>query len=179
MRVIKLLNIDFKFHFRQAAMTNAWATGISLIHKETNVSSESASIWDHGSSVTRHDYIRNQERKDYPYIALGGIAIKEIPKNIFEKSFPWFINKAHENGAKIHGLGYTSIDGLFRYRFDSVDSTAWLYGNRGGYLYKFNHKTGKMDKIEPSKGMRLNSRKTALHNFNEWIKFQKYARKYL
>ena len=68
-RVIKLLNIDFKFHFRQAAMTNTWATGISLIHKETNVSSESASIWDHGSSVTRHDYIRNQERKDYPYIA--------------------------------------------------------------------------------------------------------------
>lgn len=68
-RVIKLLNIDFKFHFRQAAMTNAWATGISLIHKESNVSSESASIWDHGSSVTRHDYIRNQERKGYPYIA--------------------------------------------------------------------------------------------------------------
>jgi hypothetical protein len=117
--------------------------------------------------------------KDYPYIALGGIAIKEIPREIYEKTFPWFINKAHENGAKIHGLGYTSIDGLFRYRFDSVDSTAWLYGNRGGYLYKFNHKTGKMDKIEPSKGMRLNSRKTALHNFNEWIKFQRYARKYL
>lgn len=117
--------------------------------------------------------------KDYPYVALGGIVSQDIPRDKYEKIFPKMIYDAHSYNAKIHGLGYTSIDGLFRYRFDSVDSTAWLYGNRGGYLYKFNHKTGKMDKIEPSKGMRLNSRKTALHNFNEWIKFQKYARKYL
>ena len=117
--------------------------------------------------------------KDYPYIALGGIAIKEIPKNIFEKSFPWFINKAHENGAKIHGLGYTSIEGIHRYHFDSVDSTAWLYGNRGGYLYKFNPRTGDMGKIEAPAGHRLKSREAAMYNFLEWIKFQQYAEKHL
>lgn len=117
--------------------------------------------------------------KDYPYVALGGIAIKEIPLNIFEKAFPWFINKAHENGAKIHGLGYTSITGIHKYHFDSVDSTAWLYGNRGGYLYKFNPRTGEMDKIDTPKGFRLKSQDAARWNFNEWVKFQKYAERYL
>lgn len=117
--------------------------------------------------------------KDYPYIALGGIAIKEIPRNIFERSFPWFINKAHENNAKIHGLGYTSIEGIYKYHFDSVDSTAWLYGNRGGFLYKFNPRTGIMGKIEAPSGHRLKSQDAARWNFNEWIKFQEYAKKHL
>lgn len=82
--------------------------------------------------------------KEYQYIALGGIAIKEIPIKKFEKTFDYFINTAHEAGAKIHGLGYTNIAGLHKYHFDSVDSTAWLYGNRGGYLYRFNEITGLM-----------------------------------
>lgn len=117
--------------------------------------------------------------KDYKYVALGGIAIKEIPKNIFEKSFPWFIRVAHDAGAKIHGLGYTSLDGIKKYHFDSVDSTAWLYGNRGGYLYKFDPKTGNMGKIDAPSGHRLKSQDAARWNFNEWIKFQRYAEKYL
>lgn len=112
--------------------------------------------------------------KNYPYVALGGIAIKEIPLNIFETSFPWFIRIAHENGAKIHGLGYTGITKLKQYHFDSVDSTAWLYGNRSGYIYKFNPQTGLMDKIE-KKGFRLKHKESAFNNFNEWVKFSKYA----
>lgn len=117
--------------------------------------------------------------KDYKYVALGGIAIKEIPKYLHEKIFPWFITKAHENGAKIHGLGYTSVEGLHRYHFDSVDSTAWLHGNRGGYLYQFNNKTGLFSKIQTPKGTRLKGQEAALYNFNEWIKFQQYALKKL
>lgn len=118
--------------------------------------------------------------KEYPYVALGGIVTQEIPRAVYEKAFPWFIKTAHEHGAKIHGLGYTSIEGLHKYHFDSVDSTAWLYGNRGGYLYKFNPRTGMIDKIEaPSKGMRLKSQEAAMHNFLEWIKFQEYAEKHL
>lgn len=116
--------------------------------------------------------------KDYKYVALGGIAIKEIPKDL-HKLFPWFITKAHENGAKIHGLGYTSIEGIHKYHFDSVDSTAWLYGNRGGYLYQFNNKTGLFNKMQTPKGTRLKSQEAALYNFNEWIKFQQYALKKL
>lgn len=114
--------------------------------------------------------------KDYPYVSIGGIVTGEIKRNE-HRFFPWFIDKAHENGAKIHGLGYTNLVGITKYRFDSVDSTSWLYGNRGGFLYKFDGKT--VVKIMASPGMGLKSREAAIHNFNEWVKFQNYAERYL
>ena len=117
--------------------------------------------------------------KDYPYVAIGGIVTKEVPRNIYEKAFPWFITTAHEHGAKIHGLGYTNIAGLHKYHFDSVDSTAWLYGNRGGYLYHFDAKRGTMAKTDAPEGLRLKSHDAALYNYLEWQKFQAYAEKYL
>lgn len=117
--------------------------------------------------------------KEYPYVALGGIVTQEIPRNTYEKAFPWFIKTAHDHGAKIHGLGYTSLVNLKKYRFDSVDSTAWLYGNRGGYLYTFNPMKGTMDKVDAPPGHRLKSKEAAMHNFKEWVKFQEYAEKHL
>lgn len=116
--------------------------------------------------------------QQYPYVAVGGIVTKEIPRNIYEKAFPWFISTAHKYGAKIHGLGYTTIANLHKYHFDSVDSTAWLYGNRGGYLYKFNPRTGLMEQMSKD-GCRLKSREGAVNNFNEWVKFGVYAQKFL
>lgn len=113
--------------------------------------------------------------ENYPYVALGGIVTKEIPRQLDEKGFPWFIKTAHSHGCKIHGLGYTNVANLHRYHFDSVDSTAWLYGNRGGYLYKFNPRTGLMEKIDAPKNSRLKSRAGAVNNFNEWVKFSAYA----
>ena len=132
-------------------------------------------VWHKNRGIEYYKYMI----KNYPYVALGGIAIKEIPRNSFEKAFPWFIDKAHEAGVKIHGLGYTNIKGLHFYHFDSVDSTAWLYGNRGGYLYLFNEVTGLLEQIDKSPGMRLKSTEAALHNYHEWQKFQQYAIKYL
>lgn len=117
--------------------------------------------------------------KEYPYVALGGIAGKEIKLDSYEKAFPWFINEAHSAGVKIHGLGYTRIKGLFQYHFDSVDSTAWLYGNRGGYLYIFNEVTGEMKQFRAEGTNRLLPHESALHNYQEWCKFQRYAEKNL
>lgn len=117
--------------------------------------------------------------KDYKYVAFGGLMSDGVSRQRIERAFPWFINTAHELGAKIHGLGYTSIEGLYKYHFDSVDSTAWLYGNRAGYLYKFNQRTGRMDKIQAPSGYRLKSTDAARWNFNEWIKFQQYAERNL
>jgi hypothetical protein len=60
-----------------------------------------------------------------------------------------------------------------RYKFDSVDSTAWIYGNIGGYIYQF---TGReIIQIHKPPNTRLKSKKVAIHNFKEWVKFQKYA----
>lgn len=114
--------------------------------------------------------------EQYPYVAIGGIVTKEIPTKLYEKLFPWFIKTAHEHKCKIHGLGYTNIKGLHKYRFDSVDSTAWVYGNKSGSVYKFQPTTGMMDIVKVPSGKRLKSNAVAINNFNEWVRFMKYAR---
>ena len=113
----------------------------------------------------------------YPYVALGGIVTKEWNKEEY-KFFPWFISQAHKRGARIHGLGFTQLEGLKKYHFDSVDSTAWTTGNRFGYIYQFTGSS--IVKHDAPKGHRLaDPRAVALINFTEWIKFQKYAEVYL
>ena len=114
--------------------------------------------------------------ENYPYVSIGGIVTKEIPIKIYEKLFPWFIKTAHEHKCKIHGLGYTNIKGLHKYRFDSVDSTAWVYGNISGSVYKFLPHKGIIQTTKAPTGMKLKSNAVAINNFNEWVKFMKYAR---
>ena len=109
----------------------------------------------------------------YEYAAIGGIVSKEIKPEQF-KALPQLITEAHRRNCKLHGLGFTALQWLPVCHFDSVDSTAWTTGNRFGYVYYFDGKT--MRKIDAPKGQRLaDSRKIALINFTEWIKFQRYA----
>lgn len=122
----------------------------------------------------KEDFI--QMCKDYDYVAIGGIT-DQITKAEW-KYFPYFINIAHDHGAKIHGLGFTSLIDLPKYHFDSVDSTSWTSGNRFGTMYRFNGSG--MDQYKRPDGTRLaDSRATAVHNFKEWVKFQKYAETHL
>lgn len=115
--------------------------------------------------------------EQYNYVSIGGIVSKEIKQTEYP-FFTWFINEAHKNGCKIHGLGFTNLQGLTKYHFDSVDSTAWVSGNRFGSVYKFDGKT--MTKFDKQQGQRLADYKAvAIHNFREWIKFQQYAEKHL
>lgn len=109
---------------------------------------------------------------EYDYVAIGGIVAKEIRPEHY-KIFPALINEAHKKGAKIHGLGFTNINLLPLYHFDSVDSTSWTTGCRYGSLYHFNN--GKMTSFPRSQGKRALRHKINEHNLNEWIKFQKYA----
>ena len=109
--------------------------------------------------------------KEYDYVAIGGIVSGEI-KRKEAPIFRWFLETAKKENCKVHALGYTNLVGLTKYPFYSVDSTAWLYGNRGGFLYHFNGQSIKQIKI-PNK--RLLGKPAAIHNFSEWVKFQKYA----
>lgn len=114
---------------------------------------------------------------EYDYAAIGGIVAKEIKPEQYG-AFPMMINQAHQRKCKLHGLGFTALNWLKKCHFDSVDSTAWTTGNRFGYVYRFNGKT--MEKTEVPKGKRIgDSRKLALINYTEWIKFQKYAETHL
>lgn len=71
--VIKLLNIDFTFTFRQVAKTNAWGNGISLINPEQNDPSTTnkSTVWDNPSSTERGKIIVLEEKKKYTYTSSG------------------------------------------------------------------------------------------------------------
>ena len=113
----------------------------------------------------------------YDYIAIVGIAIKEI-KPVEYPIFTRLIKDAHERNCEVHGLGFTKQNELKRYRFDSVDSTTWLNGDRFGELHFFNGK--KIERITAAgRNQRLKASKTkdaTMHNYNEWLKFQRYAK---
>lgn len=110
---------------------------------------------------------------EYSYIAVGGIAIGHIKPNEY-KIFPYLINEAHKRKCKIHGLGFTNLLLLKKYHFDSVDSTTWTSGSRFGKVYKFVKNI--LVTYDRKENQRLiNYIETDAHNFQEWIKFQRYA----
>lgn len=110
---------------------------------------------------------------EYKYVAVGGIVSKEITREQYPL-FTWLINEAHKRGCKIHGLGFTNLEGITKYHFDTVDSTSWTTGNRFGAIYRFDGKT--MEKFGKKRGERLSDYYKALkNNYIEWVKFQKYA----
>lgn len=134
---------------------------------------KSIPVWHRGRGLD--EYIRLC--KEYEYIAVGGIAIKEIKKNEYP-IFTKLISIAHENNCKVHGLGFTQLNLLKKYHFDSVDSTAWTAGNRFGFLYFFDGSTLRKFTVPDGKKLK-DSRKVALLNYTEWIKFQRYAERNL
>lgn len=80
--------------------------------------------------------------KEYKYACLGGlVACTTVQRHFMEKFFQIFIDEAHRNGCRLHGLGFTSLKKLPEYHFDSVDSTSWLSGGRYGTMYKFTGNT--------------------------------------
>lgn len=113
---------------------------------------------------------------EYPYVALGGLAAKEIKKDEY-KYIPWFINEAHKRQCKIHGLGFTSVPLLQKYHFDSVDSSTWTIGNRCGCAYRYND--GKITRIFRNGTQRVKHIEVAKQNFLAWAEYSKWARTHL
>ena len=113
--------------------------------------------------------------KEYDYVAIGGIASGEIKRREY-KYFPWFIEQAHKHNCKIHGLGFTSTRLLKKYKFDSVDSTSWVYGHKLGKIMRFNANAGQIETVINSEGnKRLKSGLLANeHNLKEWLKYVRY-----
>jgi len=109
----------------------------------------------------------------YPYVAIGGIVAGEIKRSEY-KYFPWFIKKAHEYGAQIHGMGFSPLNG--NYRFDSVDTTSWLGGSRFNHLYKFDGK--KLIKVErKGKRKKVSYKLFDDYNVKAWVAYAKYLDK--
>lgn len=120
------------------------------------------------------DYFKSM-CNEYPYVCFGGLMSDGVSRQQLEKVFPWFIKEAHARGAKIHGLGYSPLDIAKKpFKFDSVDSSTWVSGNRFGHVYLFNQKTGTMSKFDKKRGQRVKHIESAVHNLHEWLKFQQY-----
>lgn len=116
----------------------------------------------------KEEYYRLCE--NYDYIAIGGLAIKEIKKNEYK-----FLNNlctiANQRNCKIHALGFTPKN-LKDYNFYSCDSTTWTLGARlaSAQIFKNNYINLKS---YPSRRL-INYKELDKFNLYEWIKYQKY-----
>ena len=74
----------------------------------------------------------------YDYIALGGMATRDVSKKALKRHLDKCFNIIGKYlPKKIHGFGLTAVELLLRYPFYSSDSTAWLAGEKQGTCYKF------------------------------------------
>ena len=66
-RVMQLLNLDFKFTIRQCSKTTAWGNGISKMNPEQNQATETGeNLWDLGINPRGTKIVEN-EKKKYAY----------------------------------------------------------------------------------------------------------------
>jgi hypothetical protein len=114
--------------------------------------------------------------KEYDYVAIGGIVTKEIKQSDY-KYFKPLLDIAYKNKCKVHGLGFTNLKELKKYKFYSVDSTSWLSGSRFGQLHIFNGKS-LVQKSFNNKRI-IDYKEADKFNLRQWIKYQKYADKNL
>ena len=118
------------------------------------------------------EYIRLCD--EYPYIAIGGFAIKDIKSNEYNQIIP-LLDKAFAKGTKVHGLGFTPPE-LLKYPFYSVDSSSWTSGSRYASVYSFCN--GRMTLARKRSNQRLiNYKALDRHNLAQWLKYQKYLDK--
>ncbi|MCP4763931.1 MAG: hypothetical protein GY870_19320 [archaeon] len=114
--------------------------------------------------------------KNYNYVSISVSGFTDTSKWIRKHKYKplyWFLEQARKYNCKVHGLGFTQTELLQKFKFFSVDSTTWLKAARFGELSIFKEK--KMMRIS-NKNKKGRSEKIRELNFNEWIKFQKYAK---
>lgn len=128
--------------------------------------------------------------ESHKYVAIGGIAGDRKLRNKLTPYMRHFIDEAHNKGARIHGLGFTSTNLLQTLPFDSVDSTSWLSFTKYGQYVKFNGsgvvgvqkpkdtKVKDFKKEAEAMGISSAQYKGFICGI-EWIKFQKYAKEWL
>ena len=112
--------------------------------------------------------------KQKDYIALGDVSVGAGGRELY-KYFPWFLNEAHKNNCKVHGLAFTSLNDLQFMNFDSVDSSSWTAGSRYASLSLFNgHNISRYDAKRTEKKELCHNEKVFLHDYCEWKKLSQY-----
>lgn len=135
---------------------------------EAKTNKQCIPVWHKSRGIDYWEYIC----KNYNYVSIGGIVSKEIKKKDF-KYLPKLLEIAKNNNCKVHGLGFTWVNELNYIKFDTVDSTYWSYGNRFGFLFLFKDK--KMMEIDRPYNTKIKTKEAMIHNYHQWLNFQKYA----
>jgi len=122
--------------------------------------------------------------EEYNYVAISASGAYDSAWTRKKKFIPilqTMLSIARKNSTKVHGLGMTSMSLIQKLRFDSIDSTTWLNAAKFGEFQWFsNNIINKKQARQLKKKTIKNKEKEMLnHNFNEWVKFQKYADKNL
>ncbi|MBP5422555.1 MAG: hypothetical protein J6Y78_08960 [Paludibacteraceae bacterium] len=107
--------------------------------------------------------------KQKDYVCLAALEENKLQK---PQSFRWFLDTAHKNGCKVHGLGETRTDQLLQYDFDTVDSSTWTHGSRAGCMYHFNGSGIKVFESNDN-GKRCDNEWLNKWNFKEWSDYSK------
>lgn len=120
------------------------------------------------------EYFQELTRKK-DFVCLGGIAGTQNI-NLARQNLQWYVDVAHSNNCKIHGLGIGSVDIIRKYNFDSIDSARWLTSMQFGHLYRFNgHELCKYSGSEGCAEDEHVVRKfSAWRSLKEWEKFSNY-----
>jgi len=75
--------------------------------------------------------------KNYPYVAIGGVAATVRSATIKKQYFDFCFHIALKYKTKLHGFGVTDPDSLLEYPWYSCDSTSWIAGSKYANIYKF------------------------------------------
>jgi hypothetical protein len=113
--------------------------------------------------------------KNYPYICIGGIAIKDIKKKDYKKIFPTLLKMAKLQNCKVHGLGFTASN-VNEFDFYSVDSSSWKTSIRYALIGIFDNKKRIITYKKFSKTKKINKNlatEILIVSGKEFIKFQK------
>ena len=105
--------------------------------------------------------------KEYDYVAIGGIAVKEIKRSEHHLLFD-LCDVAHSYGCRVHGLGYLPLTVLNDRScpFDTVDGTSWQ-GHIHGLYFALND--GKLERIKDTRHWRILDH----DSYNAWVEFSK------
>ena len=113
--------------------------------------------------------------KNYPYVCIGGIAIKDIKKKDYKKIFPTLLKMAKLQNCKVHGLGFTASN-VNEFDFYSVDSSSWRTSIRYALIGIFDNKKRIITYKKFSETKKINKNlatEILIVSGKEFIKFQK------
>lgn len=119
------------------------------------------------------DYYKELVKK-YNFIALGDVSVGSGSRELY-KYFPWFLEEAHKNNCRVHGLAFTSLKDLQFMPFDSVDSSSWSSGCRFARPSRFDgHNLLGYDLIRNDARDLPTSTTFRKHDIPEWKKLSQY-----